>query len=151
VAYKHIIVSDVKGRIRFTFSEDCDYWAFSYPWPPFTQHIINVMCHRGTMGKPQRIIFFIPFISLLCSFAILIGIYPYRPNSILSWISLYLLSIPIFLTGEYLGDRLLGNKYVSKLSSPVRIAYGVVVLSIFIIITIVLLNSSDPLLTKWGI
>ena len=105
---------------------------------------------RGTMKKPQGPIFIILFIALFCSLAILIGIYPYRPNSILSWIALYFLSIPIVLTGEYLGDKLLGNKYVSKLSSPVRIAYGVIVLSIFIIITIVLMNRSDPLLTKWS-
>jgi hypothetical protein len=110
----------------------------------------HVMCHMGKMKITKRIFFIIPFIALFCSSAILIGIYPYRPNSILSWIALYLLSIPMVLIGEYVGDKLLGNKYVSKLSSPERIAYGVVVLSICIIITIVLLNSAEPLLTKWS-
>jgi hypothetical protein len=102
------------------------------------------------MARIKINIFIIPIIALFCAMAVLIGIYPYRPNSTLSWIVLYSLSIPIVVFGEYLGDRLLGNRYVSRLTMPMRIAYGVIAISILIILSIIILNNSDPILTKWG-
>ena len=68
----------------------------------------------------------------------------------MSWIALYSLSIPIVVIGEYIGDRLLGNKYVSRLTRPMRIIYGVIILSILIILSTILICSADPILTKWG-
>jgi hypothetical protein len=102
------------------------------------------------MKKEINTILIIPVISIFCSIAILIGIYPYRPNSFFSWIALFVLALPIVLIGELIGDKALKIKYVSKLSSPMRIVFGVVALSIFIICTIIILNSSGPFLGKWG-
>ncbi len=102
------------------------------------------------MKKEIKPILIIPVVSIFCSIGILIGIYPYKPNSILSWVVLFVLAIPIVVIGELIGEKALNNKYVSKLSSPMRILYGVVALSIFIICTVIILNSSEPLLGKWG-
>lgn len=108
------------------------------------------LCANNKMNKTQKYFLIIPFVALFCSVIILVEIYPYRPNSILSWAVLYLLSFPIVILFEYIGDKLLGNKYVSKLTSPVRIVYGIVILSIIIFLSIILLYSADPFLTKWG-
>ena len=94
-------------------------------------------------------ILIIPIVALFCTGMILLGIYPYRPNSILSWVVLYLLSFPIVIILEYAGGKLLGNKYISKLSRPVRIFYGVIVLLVVIAISSIILFSAEPILGKW--
>lgn len=81
---------------------------------------------------------------------ILLGIYPYRPNSILSWAILFLLSFPIVIILELIGGKLLGNKYVPKLSHPIRIFYGVIVLLVVIVASSIIIFSAEPFLDKWG-
>ena len=103
------------------------------------------------MEKSKTNIVFIPIAALFCMGIILLVIYPYRPNSILSWIVLYLVSFPIVISLEFIGMKLFGNKYVSKLSRPARIFYGVIVLILVALISSIIIFSAVPFLGKWGV
>ena len=95
-------------------------------------------------------IIIIPIVAFFCVGMVLLGIYPYRPNSILSWVVLFLLAFPIVISFEFIGGKLFGNKYVSKLSSPVRILYGIIALLVVIVVSAIVMFSAEPFLGKWG-
>lgn len=89
--------------------------------------------------------------AIICSIVILVGIYPYRPNSVLGWLVLYLASLPIALLFEVLGDKLLNNKATRKLrSSGGRVLYGVVALGLVFVASIFIVSWLEPYLGKWG-
>lgn len=102
------------------------------------------------MDNVKTNIILLPFAALFCTGVILLAIYPYRPNSIWSWIVLILVSFPIVISLEMLGSKLLGNKYVSKMSRPARIFYGVILLILVLLVSALILFSADPYLGKWG-
>ena len=81
---------------------------------------------------------------------ILIGIYPYRPNSAIGWCVFYLLSLPIVIVFEVLGDSTLGNKYISRSGRFIRIIYGVIVLILFIGFGYTIFMEAGAFLGKWG-
>lgn len=89
--------------------------------------------------------------AIICSIVILVGIYPYRPNSFLGWSLLYLVSVPIVFLFEVLGERLLDNKATRKLrSSRGRVFYGVVVLGLVLVASIFVVGWFEPYLGKWS-
>ena len=88
--------------------------------------------------------------ALFFSAIILAGLYPYRPNTIYSWIGLYLISLPVVILFEYIGVLVLDNKFINKMGKFSRIFYGVVVLSIIMFLASILLSSVEPYLSEWG-
>ena len=89
--------------------------------------------------------------AIICPIVILVGIYPYRPNSFLGWLTLYLASLPIVFLFGVLGDKLLDNKATRKLrSSGSRVLYGVVVLGLVFVASIFVVSWFEPYLGKWG-
>ncbi len=89
--------------------------------------------------------------AFICSAVILLGIYPYRPNSLSGWAVLYLASLPIVFLFEVLGDKLLDNKATRKLrSSGGRVLYGVVALGLVFVASIFIVSWLEPYLGKWG-
>ncbi len=91
-------------------------------------------------------------LSVICAIGILIGIYPYRPNSVIGWIVLFLVGLPIVLVGEAVGDRLLENRFVAKMSRWARMTYAVI-LGCILIFGLVVLTKSDAFnqyFAPWG-
>lgn len=89
--------------------------------------------------------------AFICLAVILLGIYPYRPNSFLGWSLLYLASVPIVFLFGVLGDKLLDNKATRKLrSSGGRVLYGVVALGLVFVASIFIVSWLEPYLGKWG-
>lgn len=90
------------------------------------------------------------FLSIACSISILIGIFPYHPNSFLGWVVLYFISFPVILIYQLLGEKLLGNKIIDKLSSSMRVVYGVIAIGAVVVFAIVAVEWFNPYLSKWG-
>jgi hypothetical protein len=81
---------------------------------------------------------------------LLFNIYPYHPASLIGWVLLALLAIPIILAGEFLGDRLLGASIISKLPQFLRVTYGVIVMGGVMVSLIFGIHLLDGHLVKWG-
>jgi len=71
----------------------------------------------------------VPILGLaaICSGMILFGMYPYRPNTLFGWLTLYIISVPLVIVYEVLGTKLLQNRVVNRFGRFGRILYGVVV------------------------
>lgn len=88
-------------------------------------------------------------LSIFCSGLILLGIYPYRPNTLLGWSALFLISMPLVICYEYLGDKLLSTKLLENSGRGVRILYGVVVIGVVVIGGALLVSWLKPYLGEW--
>ncbi len=92
----------------------------------------------------------IAIVSLACSGVILLGIYPYRPNDLLGWVVLLLISVPVVLFYEVLGKKLLENKRVNSAGRSTRIVFGVIALGLVIIASVSIISWLEPYIGKWG-
>ena len=79
----------------------------------------------------------------------LTNIYPYRPNTVAGWGMLVLLSLPLVLLGEFLGEKILEASFVSKLPLLLRIIYAVLVLGGVSIVMIFAFPLLEQHLVKW--
>lgn len=102
------------------------------------------------MFVPGFNIFWLIVLGFICSIVLLIGIYPYHPDSLIGWVVLYLISLPIILFFQVFGEKLLGNEKIKKVSRSGRIIYGVVVIGILVILSMTVINWLEPYLSKWG-
>jgi len=102
------------------------------------------------MESAKLKIYLLLIAALFCSGAILIGIYPYHPNSLIGWVVLYLISMPIVIFFEFVGEKTLVNSKVEKYSKTKRIAYGVLILGIILVASMTIINWLEPFLGKWG-
>ncbi len=98
----------------------------------------------------KNILPFSIFGSIICSFFILVGIYPYRPDSIITWLILFLISLPITIAAESFGEKLLENDYISKHGSFFRMTYAVIVIILFVGAITLLLDKLKPYLGTWS-
>jgi hypothetical protein len=80
----------------------------------------------------------------------LIVIYPYRPNSALSWLALFCFALPVWFVLEYGGHRTLSLKWVSRFSPVGRILYGVLVMGLFMAVILIASKFLEPFFGKWG-
>jgi hypothetical protein len=90
--------------------------------------------------------------SIFCAMAILIGIYPFRPNSAVGWVVLFLIGPPFVLIGEWLGDLALTNQFVARMSRGPRMLYAVILGSLIVFGSVVI-SKNDVLneyLGRWG-
>src|SRR6185295_192403 len=60
--------------------------------------------------------------------------YPVIPKTVLGWVSLFVIGIPSWFFLEWLGDRVLGSRFFTRLSSAARIALGIPVLILLIVV-----------------
>ena len=60
--------------------------------------------------------------------------YPTVPHNVLGWILLFVIGIPTWLLLEWLGERVLGSRFLSRLSSAARIALAVPILILLMVI-----------------
>lgn len=113
---------------------------------------LSVLHEMSMEEKEEGISLFImlPVLAFFCMGMVLVGIYPLRPQAFTGWFALYLFSLPVLVSIEWLGDMLFGSKYTSKVSSGIRLVYGVVGGVLVIVLTAILLNSAVPLLSEWG-
>jgi len=81
---------------------------------------------------------------LVAGFFMLVGIYPYRPNSTLSWFILFVLALPVILVLEYGGKKLLSPSFVSRLGRAGRIPYGVFVMGLWLIVVLATFQFLEP-------
>jgi hypothetical protein len=103
-------------------------------------------------GRIARLIVGSVVLSAICAAGILIGTYPYRPNTATAWAGLFLLGPPIMLFGEAIGERVLENRFVAKMSQGVRMTYAVV-LGCLLIAGLVIFTKSDLFnshFARWG-
>jgi uncharacterized membrane protein (DUF485 family) len=102
------------------------------------------------MGIARTNILLIAIAAILCSAIILVGIYPYHPKSPIGWIILYLISFPVVIVFEELGNKVFSDNVSRKLSRGVRIIYGVIVLGLIFILSTSVVSWLEPYLGKWG-
>ena len=104
------------------------------------------------MDKLKNYTFGFLLLAPICTLFILLGIYPYRPSSILSWSVLLLISVPFTLTFEFIGEKIFNSEIITNLSKWSRIVLGVILLIVIFAIIILLFNyGAKPYLSKWSI
>lgn len=87
--------------------------------------------------------------SVCCAAAILAGIYPYRPSSAAGWLAIMSFGVPFYLAAEFLGDRLLSNRFTARLGRVGRIFYGVLVLGVVVTLAAMSVEVLRPYLGNW--
>ena len=102
------------------------------------------------MDDPKIKIIVLAFTTLIFSAFILVGIYPYHPNSFFGWLVLYFMSLPLVIILEILGEKLFFNKITNNIGRAGRIIYGVIVLGLFMLLSSSSLLLMKPYLGKWG-
>jgi len=60
--------------------------------------------------------------------------YPVVPRSFLGWVLLFVIGIPTWFVLEWLGERVLGARIFARVGSAARIALGVPLLILFVIV-----------------
>lgn len=86
--------------------------------------------------------------SLLASCIILINIYPYRPNSLVGWILVFVFSLPVCVILELIGDKVLG--VASSFSRFSGIIYGVIALGLLFALFALGASYFDLYFGRWG-
>jgi hypothetical protein len=87
---------------------------------------------------------------LVAGFFVLVGVYPYRPNSTLGWFVLFALALPVVLLFEFGGEKLLKPNFVSRLGRIGRVVYGVLVMGVVLVVVLVAFQFLEPFFGKWG-
>ena len=85
-----------------------------------------------------------------CVGCVLVGIYPYRPATALSWVALFLAAVPIVVAYGLIGDKLFSTSFGNRMSRSTRVVYGVVVGILVIAVSWMLLHMAQPYLTTWS-
>jgi len=104
------------------------------------------------MPRTSQLIVLAAGLSVFCAIGILIGVYPYRPNSPLGWVALFLIGPPFVLIGEWLGDLALGNQFVVRMSRSLRMVYAVI-LGCLVVLGAVVISKTDifnEYFGRWG-
>ena len=106
-----------------------------------------MLCFRTRPLFPRLLL----LIAIMMFFAglALVELYPYRPASFLGWVALFLLALPVAVALEALGDRTLGTKFVARMSPSTRIAYGVLVVGVFLGFLLLGFHYVKPFLAHW--
>ena len=60
--------------------------------------------------------------------------YPTVPRSVLGWVLLFVIGIPTWFLLEWLGERILGADFFSRMGRAARIALAVPLLILFIVL-----------------
>ncbi len=76
-------------------------------------------------------------------------IYPYRPNSLVGWVLLFVLGLPVGIILELIGNRILGEQF-TRLGFFERVLYGVVTLGAILLLIWFGFSYVTPYLGKWG-
>jgi len=99
--------------------------------------------------RSQNIVLAIGIV-LVAVVVVLAGIYPYRPDSLLAWVVLIGLALPLVLVLEYGGEKILNPEFAAHLGRYGRIAYGVVVLAVMLGLVLAGFQFLQPYLERWG-
>ena len=99
-------------------------------------------------GTGRKVLFLI-LAAFFFSAAVLIGIYPYRPNSLSGWVILYLVSLPLAILFEVSGTIVFSKGVSSRLNRIGRTFYGVIVLC-FVLFVAMGVDWIEPFLGKWN-
>lgn len=101
------------------------------------------------MKAPYRWLIGVPVVMLISGLLVLLNIFPYHPKTATGWIVLFIVAPPLIISLEELGGLLLDRKFLKHWPSPLRILYGVIVLSITCTVIIGALFLLKPLLERW--
>lgn len=85
----------------------------------------------------------------MAGFALLVGIYPYRPESPGGWLLLLVVALPLLVLSERVSERLFESPRVARLSAPAPAAYGVVMIGVLLLAIAVALSSFSSSLGRW--
>lgn len=89
-------------------------------------------------------------LAFVATAVVLVDIYPFRPATGTGWLLMLLLTLPIVLALEFVGERLLGGAFVARLPRAIRMTYAVVVLGA-VLATLALAQSLlEGHLVRWG-
>ena len=66
--------------------------------------------------------------------------FPAVPRTVLGWVALVFLGLPVWFLLEWLGEMALGGRFMSRKSSAARIAIAVPVVAALIVLAIVLVG-----------
>jgi len=102
--------------------------------------------------RARQFIIAILVMSPICAIAILAGIYPYRPKTMIVWIILFLAGLPVVLIGEGIGRLLIENQFVAKHGRVARMTYALIVISLWVIAGMILVSSTlfNNYFEPWG-
>ena len=73
---------------------------------------------------------------LVC--ALLFAYFPAVPKSLLGWVALLLVGLPVWFVLEWLGTAVLGSQFFARLSRPMRILLAVPTLAAIMVLAVVL-------------
>lgn len=85
--------------------------------------------------------------ALLVCYALFIY-FPAFPRSIIGWLSLFFVGVPVLFLVEWLGEKTLGSAFFTRLSSPARIALGVPAVVILVLVTAWLVSNASILINR---
>jgi len=86
---------------------------------------------------------------LFCAGVVLAGIYPRRPNDVVGWVVLVIVSVPLLIGLELIGTALLENRLVARMNRPARIIYGVAAVAFVAVLLFFGGNWLEPHLGTW--
>ena len=70
--------------------------------------------------------------------ALLFIYFPAVPSSLLGWVALLLVGLPVWFFLEWLGTAVLGSRFFAQLSRPMRILLAVPALAAIMVVAVVL-------------
>jgi hypothetical protein len=78
----------------------------------------------------------------------LFNYYPAFPKSIVGWLGLLFVGVPLLFLFEWLGEKTLGSAFFSRLPSAARVALGVPAFVLVIVAVIWLAGSAASLINR---
>jgi hypothetical protein len=73
----------------------------------------------------------------LVACALVVVYFPAVPKSLLGWLVLFLVGLPVWFALEWVGTTVLGSQFFSRLSRPMRILLAVPALAAIMVLAVV--------------
>lgn len=73
----------------------------------------------------------------LVACALVVVYFPAVPKSLLGWLALFLVGLPVWFALEWMGTTALGSQFFSRLSRPMRILFAVPALAAVMVLAVV--------------
>jgi hypothetical protein len=100
------------------------------------------------VSHPTRtILSFLGLAAALICYALFVY-YPAIPRTIVGWLGLLFVGVPLLFLFEWLGEKTLGSPFFSRLPSAARIALGVPVFIILMVVVIWLASIASSFIAQ---
>lgn len=95
----------------------------------------------------QTVLTFIGVVAALVCYALFMY-YPAFPKSIVGWLGLLFVGVPLLFMFEWLGEKTLGSAFFTRLPSVARIALGVPIFVLVMLVVIWLADNAASLINR---